>query len=193
MKKDRFSTSEILDGIREGDNAILSYVYEAHYGSIEIMILKNGGTKDIAKDIFQEALVTMFKMTQDKEFAIKQSSFFTFFYALCRNTLFMYFRSYKKDVLHRAAPIETNDVEFGEDVDSTILEGLKEQLFHKYFRSISEKCKSILKLVMKGYTAIVIAKMLKFTSDAYVRKRKKVCLEALVERIMKDPKSKELL
>jgi len=193
VKKDKFSTEEILEGIRNGNNIVLRFLYEAYYDSIEIMVLKNKGTVEVAKDIFQEALVTIFKMSQAKEFNIKQSSFFTFFYALCRNTLFMYFRSYKKDILLQATELIESDIEFGEDVDSLIKDGLKEQLFHKYFQLISEKCRKILKLVMKGNTAVVIAKLLGFTSDAYVRKRKKICLETLIEKIKQDPKSKELL
>ena len=193
MKKDKFSTTEILEGIRNGSNNILRYIYEVYYDPIELMVLKNSGTKEIAKDIFQESLVAIFKMAQVKEFSIKQSSFFTYFYALNRNTLFMYFRSNKKDVLHHSADLKQNDIAFGEDVDGLIMKGLKERLFHKYFHRISEKCRQILKLVMEGLTASIIANKLGFTSDAYVRKRKKICLDSLIEMIKRDPKSKELL
>lgn len=193
MKKDKFSTAEILEGIRNGSNNILRYVYETYYDPIEMMVLKNSGTKEIAKDIFQESLVTIFKMAQAKEFTIKQSSFYTYFYALSRNTLFMHFRSNKKDVLHHAADLKQNDIAFGDDLDSLILKGLKERLFHKYFNVLTEKCKEILKLYMNGNTAGIIAEKLGFTSDAYVRKRKKICLDTLIEMIKHDPKSKELL
>ncbi len=193
MKKDKFSTAEILKGIREGQDVILRYVYDTYFDAIEMMVLKNNGTEDLAKDIFQESLVTIYKMAQAKEFEIKQSSFFTFFYALSRNTLFLHYRSNKRDVLFRVAELSDSNIVFDEDTDSLIKQGLKERLFHKYFKSISEKCRKILQLFLKGFTAVVIAEKLNFTSDSYVRKRKKVCIETLVEMIKKDPISKELL
>ncbi len=193
MKEDKFSTTEILEGIREGRSIILHYIYNSYYASIEAMVLKNNGTEELAKDIFQEALVTMFKMAQAKEFEIKQSSFFTFFYALSRNTLFLYYRSNKRDVLYQVAELSNDQVGFDDELEGLIKDGVKERLFHKYFQSISEKCRQILQLFLKGHTAVVIAEKLNFTSDSYVRKRKKICLETLIEMIKKDPKSKELL
>ena len=193
MKKDNYSTSEILLGIRSGNDKILHFIYDTYYHAVELMVLKKNGDKDLAKDIFQEALVTMYKLVQDKEFTIKQSSFFTFFYALSRNTLFLHYRSIKKDILFESTKLQDNNVKFDDTMDQVINEGLKELLFHKYIKRISEKCREIIRLIIKGYTSAIIAKMLKFTSDAYVRKRKKVCLKTLIEMIKKDPKSKELL
>jgi len=193
VKKDTFSTSEILQGIRDGNDKILHFIYDSYYHAVELMVLKKNGDKDLAKDIFQEALVTMYKLVQDEEFSIKQSSFFTFFYALSRNTLFLHYRSVKKDILFDSKELHDNEVKFDDTMDQVINEGLKELLFHKYIKSISEKCREIIRLIIKGYTSVIIAKMLKFTSDAYVRKRKKICLKALIEMIKKDPKSKELL
>jgi hypothetical protein len=46
---------------------------------------------------------------------------------------------------------------------------------------------------MKGLQSEKIAEKLKMSSAAYVRKKKRICLNSLVEMIKKDPKSKELL
>jgi hypothetical protein len=46
---------------------------------------------------------------------------------------------------------------------------------------------------MKGFQSDTIAKKLKMSSAAYVRKKKRICLNTLIEMIKKDPKSNELL
>lgn len=79
------------------------------------------------------------------------------------------------------------------DDQALIEQGIKEQLFHKYLKKIPKNCLDILKLVMKGKQSEEIATKLKMSSAAYVRKKKRICIESLLEMIKKDPKSKELL
>ena len=80
-----------------------------------------------------------------------------------------------------------------EEEERLIMEGIKEQLFHKYILELPEYCFKILQLVIAGMTAKVIAQKLNLSSEGYVRNRKKVCLDTLIKMIKKDPKSKELL
>lgn len=157
--------------------------------------MKMNGSGDLAKDIFQEGLVVVYKKSQDEKFVIKQSSFFTYFYAVCRLTLLNYYKNSNKDVIHQAAKLHDNiDVSGDMDEEEAMArDGIKENLFHKYLYEIPKKCIKIMQLVLKGFKASVIAKRLGLSSESYVRKRKTVCLKTLVEMIKKDPKSKELL
>jgi len=52
---------ELLDGIRNRERAILVYVVEQFYPMIREFILKNSGTEEDARDIFQEGLVVIFE------------------------------------------------------------------------------------------------------------------------------------
>lgn len=195
MKKEKLSSAEILAGIREGDHAILSYVYDSYFDSIKNMVYNKSRSEDLAYDVFQEALVVIYKKSQNKDFQIKNSSFFTYFYAVCRITLLSMFNKRSKDVLNQSVEIaESNEGSDDlEDAQFLIEEGIKEQLFHKYLQKISDNCLDILKLVMQGYQSDKIASELNMSSAAYVRKKKRICLKSLVEMIKNDPKSKELL
>lgn len=195
MKKEKYSSTEILNGIRNGDHMILRYVYDNYYKSIKNMVLHKNGTEDLAHDVFQESLVVIYKKCQDKGFQIDQSSFFTYFYAVCKITLFSFYNKGSKDVLNRTVEIDEDKEVFDEFSDEQILvdEGIKEHLFHKYLKKISKNCLAILQLVMKGLKSDLIANQLKMSSAAYVRKKKRICLKNLIEMIKKDPKSNELL
>lgn len=195
MKKEKYSTNEILDGIKSGNNIVLQFVYQRYFDSIKNLVLSKRGNEDLAYDIFQESLVVIYKKLKTKEFQILKSSFFTYFYSVCRITLYKYYSTSNKDVLPHADNLYDLDFVSSdyEEEERLINEGIKEQLFHKYINHIPESCIKILRLVMAGFTAAVIAKKLNLSSDAYIRKRKKICIETLIEMIKKDPKSRELL
>lgn len=195
MKKDKYTTAEILIGIRNGNDNVLHFIYKSYFESVRNMVVSKNGTEDLAYDIFQEALVVIYKKVGNKDFQVTKSSFFTYFYSVCRNTLFKYYEVSSKDVLPRSVDIEglkdlTHDYE---EEERLIMEGIKEQLFHKYILELPEYCYKILQLVIAGMTAKVIAQKLNLSSEGYVRNRKKVCLDNLIKMIKKDPKSKELL
>ena len=195
MKKDKYTTAEILTGIRNGNDNVLHFIYKSYFESVRNMVVSKNGTEDLAYDIFQEALVVIYKKVGNKDFQVTKSSFFTYFYSVCRNTLFKYYEVSSKDVLPRSVDIEglkdlTHDYE---EEERLIMEGIKEQLFHKYILELPEYCFKILQLVIAGMTAKVIAQKLNLSSEGYVRNRKKVCLDTLIKMIKKDPKSKELL
>jgi len=195
VKKEKYSSAEILKGIRIGDHIILRYVYDNYYKSIKNMVLHKNGTEDLAHDVFQESLVVIYKKSQDEGFQINQSSFFTYFYAVCKITLFSIYNKGSKDVLNQTVEIDEDKEAFNDLSDEQYLveEGIKEHLFHKYLKKISKNCLAILQLVMKGLKSDLIAERLEMSSAAYVRKKKRICLKNLVEMIKKDPKSNELL
>ncbi|NPD46478.1 MULTISPECIES: RNA polymerase sigma factor [unclassified Lentimicrobium] len=195
MKKEKYTTNEILDGIKSGNNIILQFIYQSYFDSIKTLVLSKRGNEDLAYDIFQDSLVVIYKKLKTEEFQILKSSFFTYFYSVCRITLFKYYSTGSKDALPLADNLK--DLEFissdFEEEERLAVEGIKEQLFQKYIDLIPDSCMKILKLVMAGFKAAEIANKLNLSSDAYIRKRKKICLETLIEMIKKDPKSRELL
>ena len=44
---------EIIQGLMQNDNSAYSHLYKEYYPVTERLILKNSGTEDEAKDIFQ--------------------------------------------------------------------------------------------------------------------------------------------
>ena len=176
MRKEKYSTSEILDGIKNGNNIILQFVYQSYFDSIKALVLSKRGNEDLAYDIFQESLVVIYKKLKTEEFQILKSSFFTYFYSVCRITLYKYYSTSSRDVLPHADTLHELDFVSSdfEEEERLVVEGIKEQLFQKYIEQIPDSCIKILKLVMTGLKAAEIANKLNFSSDAYVRKRKKI-------------------
>ena len=52
---------EVLDYIKEGKEEAVDYLYTKYYRMMLNMVLKNSGTEDEAKDIYQDALIVFWK------------------------------------------------------------------------------------------------------------------------------------
>jgi RNA polymerase sigma factor (sigma-70 family) len=75
---------DYLQGIIQGDNRVIRAIYEEHHRAIVQLVEKNSGTLDDAKDVFQEGLMLIYQKAKQPDFKLT-SSFFTYFYAVCRN------------------------------------------------------------------------------------------------------------
>jgi RNA polymerase sigma factor (sigma-70 family) len=75
---------EILDRIRQGDEAVLDLLYKKYFRMMAKMVLNNSGTEDDAKDIYQEALIVFWQKANTKDFVLT-SRISTFLYSICLN------------------------------------------------------------------------------------------------------------
>ena len=194
VKKKRYNDDEIIEGLRQGNDAVLNFLYKNYYGVVRKLVLGSYGSEEQARDIFQEVIIVIYNKLQDSNFKIT-SSFFTFFYAVIKYTWLDYRVVNKRNPLGKA--LNFND-EIGadfisEDVEELALKALRNSLFNKHIKQMTEGCQVILKYFMADYTADEIAKKLELKSASYVRKRKSDCLSTLIERIKKDSLFKELL
>jgi len=194
VKKERYNDSEIIEGLRQGNDDVLNFLYENYYGAVRSLVLKSYGNEEQARDIFQEVIIVIYNKLQDSNFKIT-SSFFTFFYAVIKNTWLNFRKLNKINPLGNAR--DYND-EMGVAVDFDEVEllttrALRSNLFYTYFKQLTEGCQRILQFFMADYSAEEIATELDLKSGSYVRKRKSDCLKTLIEKIRKDTVFKELL
>jgi len=195
VKRENYSTAEILDGIKNGDNKVLHFIYEEYFKSIFKMVQLKGGSGELAQDIFQEALVLVYKKLRAGELSSIESSFFTYFYSVARITMYYHFQNLPKYILHHSNTILESDAidnSMWED-KKYVLDGIKEALFHKYLRQLSRNCFNIIKWLLAGVKAKDVMIKLGFASELVVRKKKLECLDELVKLIKKDPNSKHVL
>lgn len=192
VKKERYKDCEIIEGLRQGNDDVLNFLYKNYYGAVRSLVLNSYGTEDQARDIFQEVIIVIYNKLQDSNFKIT-SSFFTFFYAVIKNT-WLDFRKMKK-INPLGGALDYND-EIGfdsEEVELLATRALRSNLFYTYLKQMKESCQKILSLTMEDYSSEEIAATLDLKSGSYVRKRKSDCLKVLIEKIRKDRVFKELL
>lgn len=194
VKKKRYNDDEIVEGLRQGDDAVLNFLYKNYYQVVRKQVLGSYGSEEQARDIFQEVIIVIYNKLQESNFKIT-SSFFTFFYAVIKYTWLNYRVVNKRNPLGKA--VNFND-EIGadlisDDVEELALKALRNNLVNKHINQMTDGCQEILKHFMAELTAEEIANELELKSAGYVRKRKSDCLSTLIERIRKDSLFKELI
>ncbi|MEL6671769.1 MAG: sigma-70 family RNA polymerase sigma factor [Bacteroidota bacterium] len=188
MPTHSLNSSDILQGISNRDDRILSLLYEDYYPMVEQFVMRNQGNYDDAKDIFHEALIYIFQKVRKDEFSLS-GNFRPYFFVICKNLWLQALRKKKN------TPLEAHHLKAGElpahleGEEQTQLE--RYTLYQEYFALLGQDCRFILKKFLNGFSLARIAEELNFTAK-YVKKRKYVCQKKLIDSIMADPRYDQL-
>ena len=56
-----YTDEAILQGLERRDRGVIRYVYKEYYPSIKFLIITNSGNETDAEDVFQDAMVIIFR------------------------------------------------------------------------------------------------------------------------------------
>ncbi len=60
----------LLRGLAKNDRKAIETIYKDHYNMVQAMVVKNNGTIDDAKDIFQEAMIVLYEKVRSDSFEL---------------------------------------------------------------------------------------------------------------------------
>lgn len=186
-----YTDEAIVQGIKFRDSSVISYIYKDYYPTIKYLISTNSGSESDAEDVFQDALIILYKKIIEENL-ILTSSFKTFLYSICRN---LWLQRLDKKVFSNefleleniSAIQETIYSEFSDTEDE------KFKLYQVHFLNLSEDCQKVLRLFMNKVALKEIAEIMGFKTEKYAKTRKFMCKEKLRIAILNDPKSKKFL
>lgn len=160
---------KIIEQLRSGQaKTALKELYQA-FPSIRHFIRQHGGNDDEAKDIFQEALIILFKNAQRPEFKLTAS---------VNTYLFSISKYMWKDELKKKNRIVHFEVEQKEEVSQHFEEEKKFKTLDSILNSLGEKCKTILQLFYyKKQSLDEIANELGYKNTDTVKTQKYKCIE----------------
>jgi len=182
----RLSDEEIIAGLRKRDNRVLQYIYKNSYNPVKQLIMNNAGSDNDAEDIFQEALIIIFKKLRDESEFELTSSFNTYMYSISRLLWLKRLRNIKKIEIDPLNRDMEERIEFEEPLPVQDKD-LRMAIYQRTLLKIPEDCQKILRLTAQDITSKEIARQLGFRSEGYVRKRRHFCKEYLVNKIKEDP------
>lgn len=173
-----YTEEQLLEGLRRQDNQVLEFMYRDYRPIIRLLIYQRGGSWDDAKDIFQDAMIELIKMTADLSYNPK-CKMKTLLYAISKNLWSKRLRRIKRE---QQFTIPDHDImveaHFPEQGDME----LYENLFWSTFKDLPETCRKVLKLYWDNLNPQEISKLLNRT-EGYVRKRKSTCTERFVDAV----------
>jgi RNA polymerase sigma factor (sigma-70 family) len=188
-----YSDAQILKGILRHDNLILQYIYKQYYYKINYFVKKNQGNEEDASDIFQEAIIVIYRKLKENDLIFEKSSFAGYLFSVCR---FLWLKQLEKRRIERE---RLNDsLPFQEDLyDDNLIEVIEKNerygLYQKHFGTLSTDCQKLLQLFFEKVPLKEIAKVMGYKGEKYAKTRKYKCKELLIRRIKQDTEFKKIL
>lgn len=183
-KKD-YSNEEILVGIQEENPEVFRYIQFKTFPVIYKFIKQNKGTKENADEIFQDALIVVFKKNTKGSLQLR-CKFTTYFIGICK-TIWKY--NYKN-----GNPLVIDAVDVVEDekeIEDLYKESKEFQLYRKCFKQLKDRQQKILlaSLSNKPYKELFMDFGFKST-DVFKTEVNRI-KKRLIENIVSDPNFKK--
>jgi RNA polymerase sigma factor (sigma-70 family) len=176
MKKDSYLEEDnLINGIKENEEMVISYVYKKNFPVIANFIRLNGGTNDDAKDIFQEAMIILYNNLQNPEFKLV-SKLNTYLYSVSRNLWLSQLRkkcNVTDSIEDVADYIQDNELTF-EDIEVL---NLNKRRIELSLNLLGEPCKTILSyFYFYKWSMQEIAEAMGYTNAENAKNQKYKCL-----------------
>ena len=182
-----YKDQEILDGIRQHDHKVINFIYENVFPIIENMIINSGGGGNQAKDVFQDAMIVVYRKIA-AEGLILNCKFTTYMYSVCRN---LWFQELKYGDRALGNSVRNLD-EVNEDNNDSEYKNVMYEIFDEHLQALSPDCQKILNLHFTNFTIEDIKLIMEYKNSHYTIDRKYRCKQSLIKRIMNDPRFKEI-
>lgn len=187
-----YTNLELLNGILRNDTIVLQFIYKNFYSKINFFIKKNNGDDDDANDIFQEAIIIIYRKLKANDLAL-DCTFETYLYSICR---FLWLKQLEKRKIEKENikdNHEFNDELYDDSLDKVTDLNDRYRLYQKHFANLGKDCQKILQLHFDQVPLKTIAQMMGFKSEKYAKKRKFSCKEYLIKSVKQDLEYKNIL
>ncbi len=175
----------------ENDHRLIAEIYQRYAGRIERLICANSGTPDDARDIFQEALLTITRQARNQGLVLT-CPFEAYLYLVCRGRWLNELKRRKRSGVTIQETERFKDVSEADALaDAALINDERQRLFQYFFEKLSDSCKALLRLSWSGISMQEVAEQLGYTY-AYARKRKSECVSQLTTWIQASPHFKTL-
>jgi RNA polymerase sigma factor (sigma-70 family) len=131
----------LLQGLAKNERKAAETIYKDNYNMVQALVIKNNGTAEDAKDIFQEAMIVLYEKTKSDSFNLS-CSLGTFLYSVSR-------RLWLKRLMqqNRFLIVEESENELVKvDVDIEEHERINTEfiMMERSINNLGEPCKSLL-------------------------------------------------
>ena len=179
-----YSNEELLNGILRNDNVIILHIYKNFYYKVNLYIKKNSGNDEDANDIFQEAIIVVYRKLKANDLVIN-CAFETYLYSVCK---FLWLKQLSRIKSEKEMMSDTSafEIEFDHDFSELAEKNERFKLYQKHFQLLGSDCQKLLQLFFDKVPLKQIAQIMGFSSEKYVKKRKFKCKEYLITSIKQD-------
>lgn len=170
------SNDEIIKLLVTDYKQAFTFLYKEYFTMCAYFVTKNSGSKEEAKDVFQDAMIVMFKNSRKDNFELT-CNIKTYLYSIIRNL-------WLKQLQHKNKRINIIDYEKYVQITTDDISVKKDEtLFDTMYNSmqkLGENCQKILHLFyFEKKSMEVIAQELEYTNAENAKTQKYKCLQQL--------------
>ena len=177
LLKAELNEQALLKGLAQNDSRAVEALYKSHFSMIQHFVTNNNGSFDDARDIFQEAMITLYEKVQLDNFGLT-CQIKTYLFSICKNLWLKRLQQMGKYSAPLSAQEETISVE--EDLDRFEKKDAAFAIMDRALNSLGEPCKSLLEgyyLNKKGMQEL--ASQFGYTNADNAKNQKYKCLMRL--------------
>jgi RNA polymerase sigma factor (sigma-70 family) len=172
--------SSLIDSI-VGENAkkrfsAFEVLYKQNFNSIQSFVIKNHGTKDEAKDIFQDAMIIVYRNLVNKSFK-EDSKLSTYLFSICKNLWFQRIRKLKV--------VEFQSVDVAENLSENFeITKVDSSLLNELLDKLKSDCKQLLiAFYYERKPMRDLMEIFKLGSEQAAKTKKLRCLNGLIDLV----------
>jgi len=166
----------LLKALANNDSKAAETIYKENFNMVLAFIINNNGTYDEARDIFQEAMITLYQKAKSDSFVLT-SQLKTYIYSVCRRLWLKRLQQIGKTATG-VEHLESIAVE--DDVEMHELRNAELGIMDRALNSLGEPCKSLLKaFYIEKKSMDQIALLFGYTNADNAKNQKYKCLMRL--------------
>ena len=181
------SQLQLVDAIKANNSMALKKLYTANYHKIEALVLKNNGSQEHAKDVYQEAFIIVWKNVKNDRFVPENDTALQgYLYQIARNKWMDILRSskFKKtNLIHNEMAIVDKHMDYCDEEDTDLFKQKLTQTMDA-FKTLGNPCKELLTtFYFEKKSLREIAEQLQIEENT-ARNKKYRCMEKLRELVL---------
>lgn len=166
----------LLRGLARNDKKAIESIYKENYNVIQALVVKNNGSAEDAKDIFQEAMIVLYEKVQSGTFELN-CQIRTFLFSVCRRLwlkrLMLQNRFSITDVYEEVISVD-------DEVDEHERRNAEFNMMERAMSGLGEPCKSLLEaFYLQKKSMQEIAMNFGYTNAENAKNQKYKCLMRL--------------
>ena len=179
----------LLRGLAKNERKAIETIYKDNYNMVQALVIKNNGTADDAKDIFQEAMIVLYEKVKSDSFELN-CQLKTFLYSVSR-------RLWLKKLMHQnrfmiADEAHQEIVSTDEEIEEHEKLNTEFTMMERAVHGLGEPCKSLLEaFYIQKKSMQDIALVFGYTNAENAKNQKYKCLMRLKKLFFSQYKSHE--
>lgn len=150
--------SDVIERMKDGDNSVVSDLYSHYFPMVSNYIIKQGGQREDAQDVFSDAIIAILQHAQRENFFLT-ASLGTYLFAVCQRLWFNRLRNiHKNREMLQVNFDESNLIEQENPLSILEKEDNREFLVNA-LNHVGKRCKTLLTYYSQNYSMSEIAEI----------------------------------